>query len=188
MSADAPIGARLRAVRQARRMTVEDVAAASGVTKGFLSRLERDRTGASVAALIRICETLDIGVSSLFEPAPAGEVVRAGNHPRVNFGGTDMTEYLLTPRGEQRISALLSEIAPGGGAGLELYELPGDVEFAYVLEGTLDLHFENEPSVELATGDAFTFSPTRPHTFVAGTGGCRVLWVISPGTLDVTRG
>ncbi|MDT7777013.1 MAG: hypothetical protein QOC67_5937, partial [Pseudonocardiales bacterium] len=54
------IGARLRAARLARRQTVAEVAATSGMTKGFLSRLERDRANASVAALIRLCHALDL--------------------------------------------------------------------------------------------------------------------------------
>lgn len=180
------IGERLRAARAARRKTMAEVAEGAGVTKGFLSRLERDQANASVAVLMRLCGVLDLPVSSLFEPAPAGTVLRRGEYPVINFGGNALTEYMLTPRGEHRVSVILGEIEPGGGAGDEHYSLPGDVEFAMVLEGDLRLTFDNEPRVvELQAGDAFTFHPGEKHTFRATGDGCRVLWVFSPGLSDI---
>ena len=60
------IGAQLKAARLAQRLTLAEVALRSGLTKGFLSKLERDQTTASVASLMRLCETLAISVGSLF--------------------------------------------------------------------------------------------------------------------------
>ncbi|HEX7996207.1 MAG TPA: helix-turn-helix transcriptional regulator, partial [Streptosporangiaceae bacterium] len=80
------IGAQLRAARLASRMSMAEVAEQSGLTKGFLSKLERDLTNVSVASLIRLCDALGISVGSLFEAAK-GEVVRKGQYPRINFGG-----------------------------------------------------------------------------------------------------
>lgn len=189
--ADEPllIGARLRAVRAARRMTMEEVATAAEVTKGFLSRLERDQANASVAVLVRICRALDLPVGELFEPAPAGQVLRRADYPPIGFGGHGLREHLLTPRGEQRLAAILSEIEPGGGGGAEPYALPADVEFCFVLAGTLELTFARaaEPVV-LEEGDTFTFDPGELHTFSTGRRGARVLWVISPGLLGRPRG
>ena len=68
------IAARLKAARSAKRMTLDELAAASGVTKGYLSKVERGQSNASVAALIRICESLDLHVGSLFDETPVGEV------------------------------------------------------------------------------------------------------------------
>jgi transcriptional regulator with XRE-family HTH domain len=182
-AADVRIGARLRGVRLAQRRTMAEVAAASGLTKGFLSRLERDQANASVAALVRLCAALELPVGSLFEPAPAGQVVRAGEYPPLEFGGHDLREFLLTPRGERRLAAIVSEVQPGGGSGEEPYGLPADVEFVLVLAGQVHLRFAGAGAgsvVDLAEGDAFTFPPSTSHTFTAGRDGARVLWVISP--------
>ncbi|WP_308469994.1 helix-turn-helix domain-containing protein [Kineococcus rubinsiae] len=185
---DVRIGARLRSARLAQRRTMAEVAAASGLTKGFLSRLERDQANASVAALVRLCAALDLPVGSLFEPAPAGEVVLAGEYPPIAFGGHGLREFLLTPRGERRLAAIVSEAGPGGGSGDEPYGLPADVEFVLVLAGAVHLRFPapdgSEAAVDLAEGDAFTFPPSAPHTFTAGPDGARVLWVISPALPD----
>ena len=81
------IGAQLRAARLAARKSMAEVAGQAGLTKGFLSKLERDLANVSVASLIRICGALDISVGSLFQ-ASRGEVVRRGAYPPINFGGT----------------------------------------------------------------------------------------------------
>ena len=48
------IGAQLKGARLAQRMTLAEVALRSGLTKGFLSKLERDQATASVASLMRL--------------------------------------------------------------------------------------------------------------------------------------
>src|SRR5699024_2247496 len=107
------LGIRLRQARQAQRRTLVDVAEASGFTKGFMSKLENDQVNASVASLVRLCYTLEIPVGSLFDPG-GGQLVRASAYPPIQFGGERMREYVLTPRSERRMQALISEIEPGG--------------------------------------------------------------------------
>jgi len=176
----ARIGAQLRAARLASRQTMAEVAARSGLTKGFLSKLERDLTSVSVASLIRLCDALGISVGSLFSAAK-GELVRNGEYPPINFGGDRVREYLLTPAGEKRVQAILSDIEPGGGGGAEPYCLPTDVEFVLVLGGQLRILVAGE-HVLLGTGDALTFPSRAEHTFDVppGAGPARVLWVFSP--------
>lgn len=177
------IAARLKAARSAKRMTLDELAAASGVTKGYLSKVERGQSNASVAALIRICESLDLHVGSLFDETPAGEVVRAGQYPPIEFGGTQMQEFQLTPTGERRFQVLMSDIAPGGGSGTDTYSLPAEAEFAIVLEGCLHIDFTRGSGsrITLGKGDALTFDADRPHAFHADAqSGAKVLWVLTP--------
>lgn len=184
--ADARIGERLRAARLAARKSMAEVATEAGLTKGFLSKLERDLANVSVASLMRLCDVLGISVGSLFEPNK-GEVVRATERPPINFGGTaGMREYLLTPTGERRVQAILSDVEPGGGSGEEAYGLPADVEFVFVLSGELEVIVEGEP-VTLGAGDAYTFPAGAAHSFRAADGPAQVLWVVSPALPDGTR-
>lgn len=186
-----PIGAQLRAARLAARKSMAEVAEQSGLTKGFLSKLERDLTSVSVASLIRLCAALGISVGSLFQAAK-GEVVRKGEYPPINFGGDGVREYLLTPSGEKRVQAILSDIEPGGGSGDEPYSLPTDVEFVFVLAGQLMIMVAGE-HLTLDAGDALTFQSQEEHTFAVlpSAGPTQVLWVFSPALpdtgLDVQR-
>ncbi len=181
------IGARLRAARLAARKSMAEVAEEAGLTKGFLSKLERDLANISVASLIRLCAALGISVGALFEPAK-GEVVRAADRPPISFGGTGIREYLLTPAHERRVQAILSDLAPGGGSGDEEYVLPADVEFVFVVTGRLELTMDGE-LVILDAGDAYTFAAGIPHSFRAqrGAGPTQVLWLVSPALPDHAR-
>ncbi len=178
------IGAQLKAARLAARMSMAEVAEQAGLTKGFVSKLERDLVNVSVASLIRLCDALGVSVGSLFQ-APTGEVIRHGDYPPINFGGKKMTEYLLTPSGEKRVQAILSDIEPGGGSGEDPYRLPADVEFVFVLSGQLRVTVAGE-QITLEQGDAFTFPASTPHTFRASprAASTKVLWVVSPALPD----
>jgi transcriptional regulator with XRE-family HTH domain len=182
------IGAQLKAARLAARMSMADVAEQAGLTKGYVSKLERDLANVSVAALIRICAVLDVSVGSLFQ-APKGEVVRRGAYPPINFGGRGVTEYLLTPSGEKRLQAILSDIEPAGGSGDEPYSLPADVEFVFVLSGQLQITVP-EGQITLDQGDAYTFPAGIQHTFraLSAPGRTQVLWVFSPALPDTSLG
>lgn len=174
------VGAALKAARRARRLTLADVAERVAVTKGYLSKVERGLAAPSMAVLVRWCEVLDVPVGSLFDGGAAGAIVRADGYRPVHFGGTGLSEFLLTPSGENRIQVLLSDIAPGGGSGDEAYALPAEVSFVLVQRGALRLAFPPDSGVELGVGDAMTFDPGRAHTFAAGPDGARVLWVMAP--------
>jgi quercetin dioxygenase-like cupin family protein len=165
-------------------MSMAEVAEQAGLTKGFVSKLERDLASVSVASLIRLCDALGISVGSLFQ-APTGEVIRRGAYPPINFGGTKVAEYLLTPSAEKRVQAILSDIEPGGGSGDDPYPLPADVEFVFVLAGQLQVTVAGE-QITLDQGDAFTFPAGTPHTFRATpqAGRTQVLWVVSPALPD----
>jgi transcriptional regulator with XRE-family HTH domain len=177
--ADARVGARLRTARQAAGLTLAAVAAEAGLTKGFLSRLERDEVSPSVASLVTVCGVLGIGVGQLFEP-PATSLVRAAEAPPINFGGQGVREVLLTAGAQRDLHVIRSVIEPGGGGGEELYSLACDVEFVHVLRGRLRLLLPGEV-VELEAGDAFTMPGATPHTWLNPSAAtCEVLWVLTP--------
>jgi transcriptional regulator with XRE-family HTH domain len=174
------VGARVRSLRRERGLTIEQLAAATGLTKGFISQLERDRTAPSLSSIARICDALGVPLSHIFERDPAPALVRRSE--RVPIGGSAATaNHLLSSRDESRFQAIESEIAPGAGAGDELSSLPGEMEFVYVLSGSLELRVGDETHV-LREGDAFTYPLSKPHTWrnASATESARVLWVSVP--------
>ncbi|MCC5947946.1 MAG: helix-turn-helix transcriptional regulator [Nitriliruptoraceae bacterium] len=179
------LGARLRAARQAQRMTLTRLADRTELTKGFLSKVERGLATPSVASLLRVCEVLGLPVGSLWADASGSdhEPVRVGAYPSIGFGGENIAESLLTPSRERRLQVIHSRIQPGGGSGVEAYTLPVEVEveFVFVLRGTLELHVADAVHV-LAAGDALTFLPHSPHAFVNPDPQlpAEVLWILTP--------
>ncbi len=174
------VGARVRSLRRERGLTIEQLAVATGLTKGFISQLERDRTAPSLSSIARICDALGVRLSHIFESEPAPALVRRQERPRVETRSATES-HLLSSRDEERFQAIESEIAPGAGAGDVLSSLPGEVEFVYVLEGSLELQVADETHV-LEAGDTLTYPLTKPHTWrnASKTKPLRVLWVSVP--------
>jgi transcriptional regulator with XRE-family HTH domain len=175
------IGRRLRAERDAQRLTLTQLADASGLTKGYLSKVERGRAMPSVASLLRLCDALGLSPGELFEHSHDRDLVRGGEYPPIGFGGEHMEEALLTPPRERRLQVIHSLIHPGGGSGDESYELPSDVEFLFVVRGRLTLVIDGNEH-QLADGDAVTFLPSAPHSFVnpSASEDTEVLWILAP--------
>lgn len=157
------IGHLLRERRRQLNLTLDAVAEATSLTKGFLSDIERDKTSPSVASLVKLCEVLNMPVGDLFSSSQSA-VVRADERTPIRFGGTDVSDHLLTPSGSTRLQAIWTEIEPSGTGGDQLYSLRSEEEFIIVLSGELALQLEHETFV-LHKGDAMTFDPRRPHTF-----------------------
>ncbi len=173
------IGNRLRSARKLRGLTLDQVAQSAGLTKGFVSRLERDDVSPSVASLVAVCETLGLRVGELFDP-PQTSVIRAGEGRLINFGGEGAVERLVTSGPQSALEVIHSVIEPGGNGGEELYALACDAECAYVLSGTVEVTLE-QGSETLAAGDAMTFPGTSPHTWRnPGREPCEVLWILAP--------
>jgi hypothetical protein len=181
-SAEHPLqlGAKLRGARLAKGLTLGAVATATGLTEGFMSKLERNQVSPSVASLVAVCEALGLRVGDLFEP-PATSIVRAGQGAVVNFGGEKVREYLLSPGSQRHIEVFHSIIEPGGTGGDELYTLDCEIEFVMAIRGQLEVQLGAERHV-LNEGDSMTFKGTEPHTWrnASALVGCEVLWVLAP--------
>ena len=72
------ISQNIRTVRLAQRMTVEQLAARSGFSKGFISQVENFRVTPSLKALDKIAAALGMRLGDLFQDT--------GNSPEYTFG------------------------------------------------------------------------------------------------------
>lgn len=174
-----PIGARLRAARTGQGLSLGQLAETTGLSKGFLSRVERDETSPSVATLVQLCQVLSLPVGALFAE-PEIHRVSFADAPRINLGGVRADERLLSPRSEHRVQLLRSELEPDAHGGSDLYTINCDLEVLHVLAGDLTVRFADR-SIDLSAGDALTFPGREPHTWhVTGGAPASVLWVIAP--------
>ena len=119
-------------------MTIPQLAAATGLTNGFISQLERDLTSASLSSLARIAAALDVRLGHLVDGTPEGEAQKI-----LTLRGQ---EHLLLSRGdEMRFHVTESRSLREASAGDQLYTLPADLEIVHVAEGALELQV-GEPS------------------------------------------
>lgn len=178
------IGTKLRATRLAQGLTLEQLATAAGVTRGFLSKIERDTTSPSVATLVQICQALSLPVGSLFE-APEVQRISLAEAPRINMGGRDVSEWMITPREEDRVQVIRSRVKPNGTGGGEHYTVACDVEVLHVLSGTVTVSLPGREE-SLAEGDTLTFPGRTPHTWHAHDDGAELLWTLIPAAWSGT--
>jgi len=182
------LGPRLRHAREAGRLSLSDVAQRADLTKGFLSRVERDEASPSVQSLLRICAAVGLEPSELFR-MPGTTVVRAADRPKLaGLPGASVVDTLLTPPSERHLTVLESAVAPGGSGGEQLYTLPSQTEVCFIVEGDVELDVEGE-RIRLGAGDAVTFGAAVPHTWrnTDPEGGARVLWILAPALPDPQR-
>ncbi|CAN7640150.1 helix-turn-helix domain-containing protein [Rhizobium leguminosarum] len=60
------IGIRIRTLRQEKALTLDDLAAASGVSRAMISRIERAEASPTASLLARICAALGLSLSAFF--------------------------------------------------------------------------------------------------------------------------
>lgn len=179
-------GSRLRHARETNRMSLGDVADRAGVTKSFLSRVERDETSPSVASLVAICDALALPMADLFSVPETTLVRRSDRPPLADLPkAADVVDTLITPARERHVTVIESQVAPGASGGTDLYTMPSEAEVCFVLEGAVEVRIDDDVFA-LQEGDALTFGAAAPHTWRnrSQKRAARILWILAPGIPD----
>jgi transcriptional regulator with XRE-family HTH domain len=157
----AAIGPRLRRLRRDKGMTVEALAAAARLNKGFLSRLERGAKQPSIDTVLRLAAALDVPVGQLFGEQTSEDTVRisraAGRSRSDEAGGFGFE--LLTPKG-RLLEAFLFEAGPEFADNGKHHE--GE-EMFFVLTGTVEMRTPDRSYV-LEAGDCAYFPGHLSHS------------------------
>lgn len=157
------LGPRIRSLRQARQVTLRELAQRAGVTESFLSQVEREVTSPSIASVQRIARALDLGIAELFvDEPPIGRIVRRAERRRIAYPGLNAVDEFLTSGRDGRLEVILTTLDPGGGTGDEAYAHESDEEVVIVLEGRLELWVGDEFHA-LDEGDSITYTSRQPH-------------------------
>lgn len=181
---DDSIGARLRARRKVRGLSLKSVAARAEVSIGLLSQIERGLSMPSVRSLSAICAALEMPVGWLFsgadDRADSPLVVRRHARRVLDLGAKGMAKELMTPDHCPGIQMMRLIIRPGGSTGDTPYSHPQGTKCGTVLSGRLGLEVDGEVLL-LEAGDSFAFEATRRIRFwCEGGQDTEVLWVVTP--------
>jgi transcriptional regulator with XRE-family HTH domain len=177
------IGEQIRELRRIKRLTLNQLAEMVGVSVGYLSQIERDRSKLPIGTLRKICDVLGVHMSWFFPTTAAGPaaernfVVRAKNRRRMSFTGLGINEELLSPNLSGPLELLMSTVEPGADSGE--YSHDGS-EAGVVVAGSLELWVDGQYFL-LEEGDSFSFSSTERHRCRnPGQIATKVVWVITP--------
>ena len=164
---DRQIGGHLKVLRAARGMTLDSLAAATGLTKSYLSKIQNSRKLPPLATLSRIANALGTGIGSFFgdilEAREGASVVRRSERLPVVRGGTafgydyvSLAHKRLSKRMEPFVFTFPSKI------DRHVFFDHGGEEFVFILAGTVVFQVGDERWT-LDEGDSIYFDAAIPH-------------------------
>jgi transcriptional regulator with XRE-family HTH domain len=175
------IGAELRRVREARKLSLRALAGSVGVSASLLSQVETGKTQPSVSTLYALVNHLGISLDALLDAGPeastavtsdhrnsGGVVQRHADNPLIEMENGVTWERLAI--GETAVAdPLIVTYAPGATSAIDgrLMQHAG-LEYGYLLSGRLTLRLDFEV-YDLDPGDSFCFDSGRPHLYVNST-------------------
>jgi transcriptional regulator with XRE-family HTH domain len=161
----AVLGATLRGIRNARGLSLTQVADATGVSRSLLSLIETGRSDITIGRLSRLAQLYDIRLADLVpEPrSPDPVVVRADDRRTMHYNSEGIDVEILIPEGQHTMQALLSTFSPK--AAMEDFIVQPNEQFVFVLEGKLRTEFADGREIVLDAGDS--------AAYVSGEGGHR---------------
>ncbi|MDF3049366.1 MAG: Transcriptional regulator [Pseudonocardia sp.] len=180
----ATVGRNVRALRQQRRMTIDALAAAAGVSRGTVIQVETARGNPSIVTLCNLASALKVGVASLVDSDAA---------PRLVVRRSEQAAPLWTsPAGSTAVFRIGTDppdvvelwdwtLQPGDAFDGEAHPI-GTAEVLSVLAGRLALHVGGT-ATDLGEGDTVMFEAHAPHRYAApGPGSVRfTMVVVQPG-------
>jgi transcriptional regulator with XRE-family HTH domain len=174
------LGARLRAIRAERGLSLSAVAEATGISTSFLSLVETGKNDITFGRLRRLIDYYGVTMIDLLPPAEDPVVVREADRQHLHFASEGVDVYVLVPGIEN--DNLYAAIA--------VYEPNSQVEdsapfegvvLISVLEGSIVLEFANAESVSLGVGDSAYFNASRESRVRTGPDeGARFIYIAAP--------
>ena len=156
------VGEKIRSLRHKQKISIEQLSAMSGLSKGLISQIERDITGPSVASLWKISKALNVTMNYFFdEYDDLNQIVRKDERKKLIMRKSSRVYELLSPDLKKQIEMLMIEIKPNENISAELISHDGE-ECGVVIKGTLRI-ISGDNIYDLQEGDSIYLDSTIPH-------------------------
>ena len=159
------LGERVSQLRQIQSMTLEQLAAASGVSRSMLSQIERGRANPTLAVTQRIAQTFGISIGELVDDPNAGatiDVVRRDDPSTVFRADAECELRTLSPlQLEKNIEFYAITLNPGGELASAAH-FEGTREMLNVSSGEAVV-LAGHSEIALGTGDTAHYRADLPH-------------------------
>lgn len=178
----AQLGARVRDLRQQQRLTLDALAARSGVSRAMLSKIERGENNPTLVVVVKVALGLGITTSQLIGVEERREVVLVPKERRMVFRDeeTGFERQLLFPTFDGNSIEFVRHVLP---PGIMSGDMPahkrGDEKYIVVECGRLRVVLPRAAYL-VEEGDALYFECDVTHRFEnAGEGTCSYFLVIN---------
>ncbi|WP_109476481.1 XRE family transcriptional regulator [Paraburkholderia sp. C35] len=184
ISAPPRVGEQIQRLRSERKMTLDDLSRAAGVSKSMLSEIERDKANPTIAVAWRLTNALGVSLDSLFAPQKAPDPIAvSGPHEIPTLSGHE-ARYQLRVWGPIELAGKFEwyelTLQPGGALVSSAHE-PGTREHLTVLHGSIDIDAAGTTR-RLKAADTARYVADEPHAIRnAGKGEAKALLVVIHG-------
>jgi transcriptional regulator with XRE-family HTH domain len=188
MSEENRVGSKIRQLREAREMTVEELAEASQSSVELVKQLENGALVPSLTPLLKIARALGVRLGTFLDDMPQNGpvIVRAGlSENVVRFSGKterpkkSALEFysLASDKADRHMEPFIIDIHPSPEESHKLSSHEGE-EFIYVLSGEIEIFYGKDVQ-RLNAGDSIYYDSIVPHdVHAAGKEDARILAVI----------
>ena len=159
------IGETFRRLRRERNLTIDDLMAATGLSRSYISQIENNRASPSISTLRKLCAGLEVSPALLFEdPDASCTVIRADKRRILHFetvqGDAVHTKMIhMLSESNRKLEFVMIELSAGHTAGDHAH--PGE-EIFFVLDGEITLTYGDEKH-HLNAGDSVHIESQRHH-------------------------
>jgi len=181
------LGPRIKALREARKLTLVGVAQTTGIDQATLSRIENDVMTGTLDSHVKIAQALGLNLPELYEDvlSKIGEakdrLVKRKLEAFSHATGA-VVQLLATSILQKKMMPVLFKLKPEGLTETEEYSL-GAERFVYAIKGTLEI-VVGKDSKAIKAGESLYFNASLPHHFSnKSKSECWLLSVMTPSAL-----
>jgi len=167
-SLDRYLGNVIRELRLKDNLTIAEVAAQAGISRGMVSKIENGQVSTSLETLSKIAQALGVSLAHLFRhynmPSGGAQLVKNGEGMEVVRRGTRRghTYHLLAyDQGPKKTFEPFLITMDDASEVFPTFEHPG-TEFIHMLEGRIEYR-HGQHTYMLEPGDSLTFRGDIPH-------------------------
>lgn len=161
------VTARLSALRTLNGLSLEELARRAGLTKSYLSKLERGVSQPSIATVLKLAKAFGVSSDKLLSQTPqSDDVVLVRKGERVPFSRVEgrvgyAYEAIAAHRVDKAMTPFVMRPPLRSVAKADLVTHAGE-ELVFVISGEMEIVFADR-SISLQAGDAVYFDASVPH-------------------------
>lgn len=158
------IAGNLQAIRKERRMTLQDLADVTGVSKSMLGEIERGASNPTITVLWKISTGLKISISHLIhEQAASCLMVEEGQWRALHSAPTTISMIFECDH-TRNFEVYHMEFQPGAEHPSTSHEI-GVMEYIMTYEGAFRIILDKQ-TFDLKKGDSLLFEADSPHSYI----------------------
>lgn len=154
------IGSTIRAIRKRKNITIAQICEETGLSQGFMSQVETNKTSPSIATLEHIAQALKVPLAYLLLKKEDRMHIVRNHERRTTTSGSEKlkVEHLSSTK---NVRMMLVEFPPGASTGDVPHAHEGE-EVHMVVKGNIYAE-QGEDRAEFGEGDSFSWNACTPH-------------------------